>query len=160
MFLKEFPFFRKGWFDPAVKGGRSTIFMRSVGLVLLGVEMGVRPSSLIRITACCWQPRADRSVATQVDLAKAGKNGVLFLPVLERRSGEFKDNFTAISFFEEFIFPFMDAMGQSYDASKCIKIRHRTAHCPSCPFIFQQLHPATTAQSEDLASRSTRWRTV
>ena len=136
LFLDEFPFFRKEWFDPSVKGGRGIIKMRSVGLVLLGVEMGVRPSSLVKLTACCWQPRLDGSVATQVDLAKNGKNGVLFQPVLERRSGQFKDNFTAISFFEEFMFPFMDAMGQRYDSNKCIKIKHRTAHCPSCPFLF------------------------
>ena len=119
-------FFRKEWFDPWAKGSKSVIIMRSVGLVLLGVELGVRPSSLVALTACCWQPRADGSVGAQVDLAKNGKNGVLFVPVLERRAGGFSANCTAISFFEEFIFPFMDAMGQQYDPGRCIKIRHRT----------------------------------
>ena len=43
---------------------------------------------------------------------------------------------TAISFFEEFIFPFMDAMGQQYDPAQCGKLHFRTAHCRSCPFLF------------------------
>ena len=107
-----------------------------MAIVLLGVELGVRPSSLMRLTACCWQPRADGSVGVQVDLAKNGKNGVLFVPVLERRQGVFKDNFTAIDFFEEFVFPLMDAMGQQFDPSECIKLKSRTAHCPKCPFLF------------------------
>jgi integrase len=136
LFLDEYPFFRKEWFDPWAKGSKSVIIMRSVGLVLLGVELGVRPSSLVALTACCWQPRADGSVGVQVDLAKNGKNGVLFVPVLERRAGSFSTNYTAISFFEEFIFTFMDAMGQQYDPGRCIKIRHRTAHCRCCPFLF------------------------
>ena len=136
IFLKEYPFFRKEWFDPTVKGGKSIIMLRSIAIVLLGVEIGVRPSSLILLTACCWQPRADGSVGIQVDLAKNGKNGKLFVPVLERREGSFKDNLTAISFFEEFMFVFMDVMGQHYEPSECIKTKYRTAHCDRCPFLF------------------------
>jgi hypothetical protein len=136
LFLGQFPFFRSEWFDPTVKGSKGIILLRSVAIVLLGVELGVRPSSLMRLTACCWQPRADGSVGVQVDLAKNGKNGVLFVPVLERRQGVFKDNFTAIDFFEEFVFPLMDALGQQFDPSECIKLKSRTAHCPKCPFLF------------------------
>ena len=51
MFLEKYPFFRKEWFDPTVKGGKSILWLRQVGLVLLGVAVGVRPSSLVALTA-------------------------------------------------------------------------------------------------------------
>ena len=55
-------------------------WLRGMGMIVIGLELGVRPSSLVRLTTCCWQPRQDGSVAVQVDLAKAGKNGEVFAP--------------------------------------------------------------------------------
>ena len=72
----------------------------------------------------------------QIDLAKNVKNGKLFHVVLGRRAGRFKDNFSAVSFVEEFVFPLMEAQGQLTDCSRCDKNSWRTSHCRQCPFIF------------------------
>ena len=136
-FLTDYPWFDADWFDPWRRGGgKSVIWMRAVALVLVGLELGVRPSSLVRLTTCCWQRRLDGTVAVQIDLAKNVKNGKLFHVVLGRRSGKFKDNLSAVSFMEEFIFPFMEATGQLTDYGCCEKTSWRTSHCRQCPFLF------------------------
>ena len=137
LFLEDYPFFDAEWFDPWRRdGSQSVIWLRSVALVLVGLELGIRPSSLARLTTCCWQRRLDDTVAVQVDLAKNVKNGQLFHVVLERRPGKFKDNCSAVSFMEEFVFPFMAAQGQYTDSSRCDKRSWRTSHCRQCPFLF------------------------
>ena len=136
LFLGEFPYFREKWFDPTKKNCDSVRWMRGVALVLVGLELGVRPSSLARLTSCCWKRRLDGSVAVQIDLAKNVKNGKLFEVVLVQAPGAFKDNYSAISFMEEFVFPFMEAQGQVADTSRCVKLHHRTAHCDQCPHLF------------------------
>ena len=136
LFLDEYPYYRDKWFNPFVARSRSVMWMRGVALVLVGLELGVRPSSLARLTACCWQSRVDGSVAVQIDLAKNGKNGELFNVILVRKSGRFADNYTAISFMEEFIFPFMKAQGEVTDGHDCVKKQYRTAHCDKCPHLF------------------------
>ena len=136
LFLGEFPYFRERWFDPTRKNCDSVRWMRGVALVLVGLELGVRPSSLARLTSCCWKRRLDGSVAVQIDLAKNVKNGKLFEVVLVQAPGSFKDNYSAISFMEEFIFPFMESQGQVADTNRCVKLRHRTAHCDQCPHLF------------------------
>ena len=136
-FLEEYPFFDTEWFDPWRRdGSRSVMWLRSVALVLVGLELGVRPSSLARLTTCCWQRRLDGTVAVQIDLAKNVKNGKLFHVVMERRAGSFKDNYSAVSFMEEFVFPLMAAQGQWTDSTKCDKCSWRTSHCHQCPFLF------------------------
>ena len=46
-FLTDYPWFDADWFDPWRRdGGKSVIWMRAVALVLVGLELGVRPSSL------------------------------------------------------------------------------------------------------------------
>ena len=137
LFLEDYPFFCGDWFDPWRRdGSQSVIWLRAVALVLVGLELGVRPSSLARLTTCCWQQRLDNTVAVQVDLAKNVKNGQVFHVVLERRPGRFKDNFSAVSFMEEFVFPLMEAQGQLMDCSRCDKTSWRTSHCRQCPFLF------------------------
>ena len=92
-----------------------------MGLVVFGIELGVRPSSLKELTLCCWQPRPDGSVGVQVDLMKNGKNGVVFCPVLDRAEGHFEQNCSAVSFFEEFLRPFITVYGASFDPRLCTK---------------------------------------
>ena len=135
-FLSRFPVFEEKLFDPHLKSD-SVRWLRSVGLVVFGIELGVRPSSLKELTLCCWQPRPDGSVGVQVDLMKNGKNGVVFCPVLDRAEGHFEQNCSAVSFFEEFLRPFITVYGASFDPRLCTKKRHRTAHCRTCPKLFQ-----------------------
>ena len=135
-FVEKFPAFQAETFNPHVKGD-SVRWLRSTGLVVFGIELGVRPSSLKELTLCCWQPRADESVAVQVDLMKNGKNGQVFAPVLDRAEGHFQDNCSAISFFDEYLYPFIAASGPVFDPRMCTKKKHRTAHCRSCPKLFQ-----------------------
>ena len=136
-FLAKYPVFRDEWFDPWVRSGdKSVVLLRGVAIVLVGLELGVRPSSLARLTTCCWQRRLDGTVAVQIDLAKNVKNGKLFHVVLGRRRGSFRENYSAISFVEEFVFPLMESQQQWTDTSKCCKNKWRTSHCRSCPFIF------------------------
>ena len=135
-FVDRFPVFEAEVFNPHVKGD-SVRWLRSTGLVILGIELGVRPSSLKELTMCCWQPRADGSVAVQVDLMKNGKNGQVFAPVLDRAAGHFQDNCSAISFFDEYLQPFIAVFGPNFDPRLCTKKKHRTAHCRSCPKLFQ-----------------------
>lgn len=136
IFVNRFPVFKEHVFNPHMPGD-SVRWLRSVGIVLFGIELGVRPSSLKELTLCCWQPRQDGSVGVQVDLMKNGKNGEVFCPVLDRAEGHFEHNCSAISFFEEFLQPFIAEFGDSVDPRRCTKKRHSTAHCRSCPKIFQ-----------------------
>ena len=136
LFLAEFPCFRSRWFDPTRRNSTSVMWMRGVALVLVGLELGVRPSSLSRLTSCCWKRRLDGSVAVQIDLAKNVKNGKLFEVILVRAPGNFDSNYSAISFMEEFIFPFMETQGQVAQPHRCVKQDHRTAHCDQCPHLF------------------------
>ena len=162
-FLDEFPYYRSNWFDPLAKESRSVMWMRGVALVLVGLELGVRPSSLARLTTCCWQPRLDGSVAVQIDLAKNGKNGELFHVILVRKSGKFKDNYTAISFMEEFIFPFMKDQGEVAAAHGCVKTQFRTAHCDMCPHLFASWSKKCTStrrpaiRSSEVADMVKKW---
>lgn len=134
-FSAEYPVFDRDIFDPAVEG-ESVIWLRSTVLTVLGLELGVRSSSLARLTMCCWQPRGDGTVGVQCDLAKNGKNGELFLPVLDYLEGSFKDNGTAISLMEEYWLPFIEHFGIEYKPESCVKKDHLTAHCTSCPKLF------------------------
>ena len=153
LFLEKFPYFRSKWFDPTRKNSDSVMWMRGVALVLVGLELGVRPSSLARLTSCCWKRRLDGSVAVQIDLAKNVKNGKLFEVVLVQAPGSFKDNYSAISFMEEFIFPFMEAQGQVADTSRCVKLQHRTAHCDQCPHLFASWSKAAKVKGRQKAIR-------
>ena len=139
-FTAEFPSFIPRLFDPRATttgdADRSIMWLRGTGTTIFGLELGVRPSSINKLTTCCWQPRADSSVAVQVDLAKNGKNGVVFAPVLTRVDGSFKENGSAISFAEEYLFPFLESVGANYVSAECDKKSWRTAHCHKCPKLF------------------------
>ena len=135
-FVERFPVFQADLFNPYQKGD-SVRWLRSTGLVVLGIELGVRPSSLKELTLCCWQPRADGSVAVQVDLMKNGKNGQVFAPVLDQAEGFFADNCSAVSFFREYLQPFIISYGPDFEPHMCHKKKYRTAHCRSCPKLFQ-----------------------
>lgn len=135
-FVDKYPVFDREVFDPRVKG-RSVIELRGVGLMVFGLELGVRPSSVTALTTCCWQPRRDRSVGVQVDLMKNGKNGEVFCPVLDFMEGTFAENCSAISFAHEYLLPFIEEFGPAHDPAKCLKKRFRTVHCTNCPKLFQ-----------------------
>lgn len=135
-FVDAYPVYDQKLFDPQSEGD-SIQWLRGMGMIVIGLELGVRPSSLVRLTTCCWQPRQDGSVAVQVDLAKAGKNGEVFAPILERQEGLFQDNCAATSFYEEYLQPFIEDYGIEYSPKYCIKKKHRTAHCENCPKLFE-----------------------
>lgn len=139
-FTTDFPAFIPRLFDPTVatagNADMSIMWLRGTGTTVFGLELGVRPSSITKLTTCCWQPRADKSVAMQVDLAKNGKNGVVFAPVLTRAEGSFKDNGSAVSFAEEYLFPFLDSVDANFVDKHCDKKNWRTAHCRKCPKLF------------------------
>ena len=138
-FLEEYPVFDAERFDPTVSvqsdEGRSIMWLRAVAMILLGLEIGARAGEITRMTVCCWQARDDGSVYVLVHLAKNGKNGELSGAVLVRGEGDFKDNYSAISFFEEFYFPFLRSQGLGL-SKKCILSKFRTAVCPACSPMF------------------------
>ena len=138
-FLEEYPVFDAERFDPTVSvktdEGRSIMWLRAVAIILLGLEIGARAGEITRMTVCCWQAREDGSVYVLVHLAKNGKNGELSGAVLVRGSGGFKDNYSAISFFEEFYFPFLRVQGLGL-SNGCIASKYRTAVCPACSPMF------------------------
>ena len=70
-----------------------------------------------------------------VHLAKNGKNGELSGAVLVQGEGGFKDNYLAISFFEEFYFPFLQSQGLGL-SKQCIVSKFQTAVCPACSLMF------------------------
>ena len=128
-FLEEYPVFDAERFDPTVSvqsdEDRSIMWLRAVAIILLGLEIGARAGEITRMTVCCWQAREDGSVYVLVHLAKNGKNGELSGAVLVRGSGGFKDNYSAISFFEEFYFPFLRVQGLGL-SNGCIASKYRT----------------------------------
>jgi hypothetical protein len=138
-FLKEYPVFDCEVFNPWQTVTRSkdmsVMWLRGVALILLGLEIGARPSELVNMTACCWQDRKDGSVFVKVILAKNSKNGEVTGAVLVRGEGDFNSSYSAISFFEEFYFPFMAAQGLGV-SSQCIADEFRTSICPECSPLF------------------------
>ena len=124
-FLEEYPVFDAERFDPTVSAqsdeDRSIMWLRAVAMILLGLEIGARAGEITRMTVCCWQAREDGSVYVLVHLAKklARINGELSGAVLVRGEGGFKDNYSAISFFEEFYFPFLQSQGLGL-SKRCI----------------------------------------
>ena len=85
-FTTDFPAFIPCLFDPTVTiasdADKSIMWLQGTRTTAVGLELGVRPSSITKLATCCWQPQADGSVAVQIDLAKNGKNGVVLAPVL------------------------------------------------------------------------------
>ena len=138
-FLHDFPTFDKDIFDPWVRvrgdAGRSVMWLRNVAIILLGLEVGARASEVARLTACCWRPRDDGSVYVLIQLAKNGRNGEVSGAVLVQGEGQFEQNFTAISFFEEFWFPFLTSQGWG-KSRKCVTEVFRTTVCPHCAPMF------------------------
>ena len=138
-FLEEYPTFDKELFDPTATATRdaerSIMWLRGVAMVLLGLEIGARASEVVNMTVCCWQTRADGSVYVEVKLAKNGKNGEVAGAVLVPGSGQFADNFAAISFFEEFWFPFLSTQAWGI-SKKCVSGLFRTTVCPYCAPMF------------------------
>ena len=137
-FVDKYPVFDRKVFDPKV-AGRGFIEMRGVGLMVVGIELGVRPSSLVALTLCCWQQRRDNTVGVQVALMKNGKNGEVFCPVLDYMKGSFAENGSAISFMNEYLLPWIDEFGPEFNLKRCTKKSHRTAHCLHCPKLFPVL---------------------
>ena len=111
------------------------MWLRNVAIILLGLEVGARASEVARLTVCCWRPRDDGSVYVLIQLAKNGRNGEVSGAVLVQGEGQFEQNFTAISFFEEFWFPFLTAQGWG-TSRKCVTEVFRTTVCPHCAPIF------------------------
>lgn len=134
-FTGDFPQFDPILFDPTLEG-RTVIWLRSTVLTVLGLELGVRPSTLSKLTLCCWQPRQDKTVGVQCDLTKNTKNGELFLPVLDHVKGKFCENGSAIAIMNEYWLPFLEEFGTEHNPAGCIKKKHRTAHCGNCPKLF------------------------
>ena len=138
-FLKDYPVFDSDLFDPwqkvASRKNMSIVWLRGVAMILLGLEIGARPAELASMTACCWQERKDGSVFVKVILAKNSKNGEVTGAVLVRGEGNFSNSYSAISFFEEFYFPFMASQGMGL-SSECIADEYRTSVCPACSPLF------------------------
>jgi hypothetical protein len=138
-FLEDFPTFDKELFDPSVvvkiDAHRSIMWLRGVAMILLGLELGARAGEVVAMTVCCWQARTDGSVFVEVKLAKNGKNGEISGAVLVPGKGDFGGNFSAISFFEEFWFPFLSSQGWGV-SKRCISGQFRTSICDHCSPLF------------------------
>ena len=70
-----------------------------------------------------------------VKLAKNGRNGEESGAYLFRDTGSFEANMSAISFFEEFWFPFLKSQGVR-QSSLCTHTRFPASHCQYCPPLF------------------------
>ena len=134
-FLNEFPSFHKRLFDWTRKEN-SIKRLRSVALIMLGLELGVRPASLVAITVCCWRPRIDRSVAVRIVAPKWHQHGKLFEPVLAEAECKLAELPTAVAFFREFWFPFLATFGGHEVSEQCEADRHGASHCRMCPKLF------------------------
>ena len=152
-FLSVYPVFHSNVFNVADRKSQSILRLRQVGMVLLGLELGIRPSSLVALTACCWQQRFDGSVAVQVDLAKNGKNGKLLQVVLHNVPGSFSENYSAIAFCQEYLFPLMAMLQLQQDMQLCTEQQHRTAHCVHCPFLFSSVAKSAMQQRTHVSMR-------
>ena len=134
-FLEKYPVFHSSLFDWSRKG-KSIIRLRRIALILLGLEIGVRPSSLVAITVCCWRPRVDGSVAVRVIAPKWHRHGKLFEPVLADSDCSFEELPTAVAFFRQFWFPFLASFGGNKVSGKCEADLHGASHCTVCPKLF------------------------
>ena len=139
MFVEEYPVFDNSMFEigkqPAMQWNRSIMWMRGVAIILLGLEVGARASEIANMTTCCWQARSDGSVFVVIQLAKNGRNGELAGAVLVPGSGDFASNCSAISFFAEYWFPFLDCYGWGI-SEDCESEQFRTCVCSACSPMF------------------------
>ena len=138
-FIQQFPVFDPTLFDPLVRKsgswGKSIVLLRGVAMILLGLAAGLRASEVGKLTVCCWQSRLLESVYVHVKLAKNGRNGEESGAYLFRDTGSFEANMSAISFFEEFWFPFLKSQGVR-QSSLCTHTRFPASHCQYCPPLF------------------------
>jgi integrase len=139
MFVEEYPVFDQTLFDPdktpVVDSERSILWLRGVAIILLGLEVGARAGEVANMTVCCWQQREDGSVFVSVNLAKNGKNGEVAGAVLVPGQGVFAEDHSAVSFFEEYYFPFLASQGLGV-SSRCVTTKFRTTICPHCSPMF------------------------
>lgn len=139
-FVRAFPVFDAKDFQigrarDARDASKSIMWMRGVAMILLGLEIGARASEIANMTTCCWQSRSDGSVFVVVQLAKNGKNGELTGAVLVPGSGKFEDDFSAVSFFREYWFPFLEEQGWGV-SDRCESRRFKTCICRMCSPMF------------------------
>ena len=134
-FLQWYPVYDDDVFDPRQENSQSIMWMRGVAIILIGLACGLRPGEVTKLTVCCWEHALHGSVFLHVKLAKNGINGVKSGAYMIRDEGGFAENYSAISFFEEFWFPFLARYGIMQTGS-CTHLQHQAAHCSACPPLF------------------------
>ena len=138
-FLDEYPVYDPALFNPAGRvrsdTDRSIMWLRGLGMILLGLSLGLRAGEVTKLTLCCWEHREYGSAFVHVKLAKNGQNGVESGAYLHNDHLPFAETFSAIAFFEEFWFPFLQTNG-FVQTGRCTHLEHPTAHCLACPPLF------------------------
>ena len=146
-FLSEYPVWDASLFNPlaacvpsansslTVFKGMSVACMRGVAIILLGLAVGLRAGEVCKLTLCCWRERLLESVFVHVKEAKNGNIRDEAGGYLYRDGKPFSESFSAISYFEEFWFPFLESMRLSVQPG-CTHNVYPTLRCKVCPPMF------------------------
>lgn len=139
--------------DPEGRG-TAIVWLRAVGIILMGWEAGLRSNEVSMLTVCCWETQADGDKAVHVKLAKNNRLMKSSVNTVVGDKSPFRESFSLAAFMREYWKPFLRQLGLRH-SRRCTHVESPQSLCNRCPYLFPSFGKAITKRGSKAISGST-----